>query len=328
VYKKTGNGTLAPWREHESLNNPALYLPSDGLVDAVNVALALGQQLLLTGEPGTGKTQLAYHLAHFFGLGKPLRFNAQTVSVALDLFYSYDALGHFQYNQNNATPLTASELEATFIHYNALGEAIKSNSRRVVLIDEIDKAPRDLPNNILAAVEDLSFEVPQINRTYTARKENRPVIILTSNSEKNLPDAFLRRVVYFHIEFPDAATLLEILALKALSPADLAGKNEAAITALKAQQKAKYQPVVTHFNRIRTELSLRKKPATAELIFWVQYLQQTGFEFAKLDDLARMTETDRAALRTSYAVLAKNQEDLEALHALGTTTERGGRRKR
>ena len=142
LYGNGEKGTLEAFVPNDNINNPALYIPSQGLKDAVNVALALGQPMLLTGEPGTGKTQLAFHVAHFFGLGDPLIFNAQTSSTATDLFYRYDALAHFQYNQNSAIPLSIKELEDRFVHFNALGEAIKQQKRVVVLIDEIDKAAR------------------------------------------------------------------------------------------------------------------------------------------------------------------------------------------
>ena len=142
---------------NDKLNDPNLYVPSAGLMSAVNVALQLGQPLLLTGEPGTGKTQLAYHIAHFFNLGKPLIFNAQTSSQAKDLFYRYDALAHFQFAQTQKEPLTSEEVEKRFIRYRGLGKAIHDDVKAVVLLDEIDKAPRDLPNDILVAIEDLSF---------------------------------------------------------------------------------------------------------------------------------------------------------------------------
>ncbi len=331
MYAKTGNGKLTPWQKNENLNNPALYLPADGLVDAVNVALTLGQPLLLTGEPGTGKTQLAYHLAHFFGLDKPLRFNAQTSSSATDLFYTYDALGHFQYNQNNSEVLTEKTLEDKFIHYNALGEAIISNGRKVVLIDEIDKAPRDLPNNVLAAIEDLRFTVPQINKTYEAKTENRPIILITSNSEKNLPDAFLRRVVYYHIDFPNTETLLHILALKSVDVNVLKGKSDAEIEGIKNEQQEKLKPLVEHFEGIRNGLKLKKKPATAELIFWMQFLKQSNFSFDKLANTAALSEADKTILLTSYSVLAKNSDDLEMLKANSggkSNSKRSSRRRR
>ena len=230
AYKAEGQGQLPPFEPNTQLNNPALYRPSQQLTDAVNVALSLGQPLLLTGEPGTGKTQLAYHIAWFFQLGKPLVVNIQTTATANDLFYKYDALSHFQYTQNNKEVLSPDEIERRFVRYQGLGAAIQSDKRHVVLLDELDKAPRDLPNDVLAAIEDLEFQVPEIGKSFRTTAENRPIIVLTSNSEKNLPDPFLRRVVYYHIPFPDAEALLLILNSK------VAGF-----------QQAQFQPVVAHF---------------------------------------------------------------------------------
>ena len=293
IYRKTGQSALPEFQSNPKLNDPALYIPSDALVDAVNVALTLGQPLLLTGEPGTGKTQLAYHIAHYFGLGSPLVFTAQTSSTAMDLFYKYDALGHFQFNQNSRDPLSIEELENRFIRYNALGEAIRTQKRAVVLIDEIDKAPRDLPNDVLFAIEKLKFRVPELDKSYESVANVRPIIILTSNSEKNLPDAFLRRVIYYHIPFPSSEDLLKILNTKTegIAQEDLA-------------------KAIAHFSDIR-DMKLKKSPATAELIFWVLLLQKVGFPISKLG--GTLTEAEKETLRLTYSVLAKNKEDLQSL---------------
>lgn len=287
---------LPPFEPNQRLDDPALYQPSPELADAINVALRLGLPLLLTGEPGCGKTQLADHIAWFFNLGDTLVFNAQTTSSATDLFYQYDALGHFQYSQNNSEPLSDEELERRFIRYRALGEAIRSKRRCVVLIDEIDKAPRDLPNDVLDAMDKLRFYVPEIDTWYETTPENRPVIILTSNSEKNLPDAFLRRVVYYHIPFPDTATLLHIVSAKVdgYSEKDLQG-------------------LIAHFEDIRRR-KLRKNPATAELIQWAALLHRMEFPAHKLEQPDKLSAQEREVLRISYSVLAKSKEDLNMLH--------------
>jgi MoxR-like ATPase len=279
---------------NDKLTDPTLYVPSKGLMAAVNVALHLGQPLLLTGEPGTGKTQLAHHLAYFFDLDKPLIFNAQTVSQAKDLFYRYDALAHFQFAQTQKEPLTPEEVERRFIRYHGLGKAIREDVKAVVLLDEIDKAPRDLPNDILAAIEELSFEVPEIGKVFKASAVNRPIIIMTSNSEKNLPDAFLRRVAYYNIPFPDKATLLRIVSAK------IDGYTEGSLKKL-----------IAHFEEIRSDKTVRmqKKPATAELINWVALLHKAGFDAEKIE--GELTGQDRETLLMSYSVLAKNREDLK-----------------
>ncbi len=298
VYKPEGQGQLPPYRPNLKLNDPALYRPSQALTDAVNVALSLGQPLLLTGEPGTGKTQLAYHVAWFFKLDRPLVVNIQTTATANDLFYKYDALSHFQYSQNNQEILSPDEVERRFIRYQGLGAAIRADERRVVLLDELDKAPRDLPNDVLAAIEELDFQVPEIGKSFRTTAENRPIIILTSNSEKNLPDPFLRRVVYYHIPFPDADTLLLILHSK-----------------VEGYAPEQLRTIVDHFEKIRSDrnLKLKKLPATAELIYWAMLLHKLGFDPDLLAPGKRPPAKDRQLLQTSYSVLAKTREDLEAL---------------
>lgn len=290
--------SLPDFELNTKLNAPSLYQPSRGLADAVQVAVALGLPLLVTGEPGTGKTQLAHYVAWKFSLGKPLIFNAQTTSTATGLFYKYDALAHFQYAQNKKELLDNDQIEKLFIKYQALGEAIKSEERKVVLIDEIDKAPRDLPNDILAALENLEYDVPEVNKHHKTSVEKRPIIIMTSNSEKNLPDAFLRRIIYYDIPFPSPETLLKIISSK------IDGFNIDELEIL-----------VGHFSEIREHkrLRLKKKPATAELIFWTILLKKLNFNPALLENLDRLNETQKQQLLSSYSVLAKNKEDLRAL---------------
>jgi MoxR-like ATPase len=291
-------------------NDPNGYLPDDGLIDAVNVALLLGQPLLLTGEPGTGKTEAAYHLAHVLGLGEPLKFETKSSSVARDLLYTYDAIGHFRAGQAGASAEALS-----YLRWNALGEAIIRSrriveveqwitpefqhtgaQRSVVLIDEIDKAPRDFPNDLLNEVENLYFRVPELNNDkIETDPTHRPILVLTSNSEKHLPEAFLRRCIYYDIEFPNEERLKQIIMNRVGSLAD----NNA--------------PLLTEaldlFIQLRRR-DLRKAPATAELIGWLIALKQMG---AKLDQPLR---TQGKLLRSSLPILIKTKEDQETAKSL------------
>ena len=212
--------------------DPSKYQADQKLADAANVALWLGQPLLLMGDPGTGKTEFASSLAWELGLDKPIKFETKSTSTARDLFYTYDALRRFQDVQNKDT---SAEDVRRYLTYQALGKAIlwsyepddsliksvitddfKKNHpgkrRSVVLIDEVDKAPRDFPNDILNELERFYFLIPELeNVRVDANKALAPIVIFTSNSEKDLPNAFLRRCVFFHIAFPKREQLKEIV---------------------------------------------------------------------------------------------------------------------
>lgn len=288
------------------IHDPKLYQPSTALWDAVQVALLLEQPLLVTGDPGTGKTELARHIAHYYNLGEVEVFNAKTTSTANDLFYKYDALGHFQHSHSKTSELTLDDVERLFVRYQALGKAIQAEKRSVVLIDEIDKAPRDLPNDILAAIDRMEFNVPELdNKAFKA--DFRPIVVLTSNSEKNLPDAFLRRVAYFHIQPPSVPELLQILQNKVgYKPASETGPE------IPGYDMAALKPLIEHFKAICEAKSLQKNPATAELIHWVSLLHHFGFKPAVLEE-GRLDSDDRAILLKSYSVLAKTKDDLKTL---------------
>lgn len=282
------------------------YHLSKSLERAVNLAIFLGQPLLLTGAPGTGKTELARYLTSRLSEDGSLDdlyvFNTKTTSIAQDLFYRYDSLRHFQYAQNQEKALTDQEVEERFVHYQALGKAIKSGRRSIVLIDEIDKAPRDFPNDILDVMTELSFEIPELglvgNKRVKADIAHRPIVLMTSNSEKALPDAFLRRCVFFHIDFPDDETLKRILTAK-----------------VGHFNGAQLKKVVDHFQEIRKACK-RKKPSTAELLQWTLVLekldQSAELPIAQLDST---TAAQRAVLLSTYSILVKDQEDLKQIVA-------------
>lgn len=310
--------TLPPAEKDYELRAPEHYIAGKELSDAVNVALMLGQPLLVAGEPGTGKTQLAWSIAYELLQSTPLVFNTKTTSTARDLFYSYDALRHFR-DANLKAESTSLGVE-NYITYEALGLAILLSlpadkraamrlgddapqderhklvlaepRRSVVLIDEIDKAPRDFPNDILHEIEQLSFTVRETGRTFRADDEYRPMVVLTSNSERNLPDAFLRRCVFYDIPFPRTDRLMKIVSARLrLSP---------------MYQDEALQEAIKHFEDIRA-LPLKKKPATAELLSWVKVLDRMQIDVKNL----RGEQAD--ALLLTYSVLAKNSDDLATL---------------
>lgn len=263
------------------------YVPGPGLQAAAQVALELGLPLLLTGEPGTGKTDLAHYLAHRYTNGDALVFHTKSTSVYTDLFYSYDALGHYR----------AGGEASGFIELEALGKAIQKaeqfETRSVVLVDEIDKAPRDLPNDILHEIEEMEFRIKETKASHKADPKYQPILIFTSNRERDLPEAFLRRCVFYFIDFKEVP--LEEIILNRFQLKERPAAKELAERAMK------------HFTSIRDAGKLEKPPATAELIAWVDYLLR------KKIDTTASDEKTRQALAISYSLLAKTDEDLKKI---------------
>ena len=291
-----------PIRPRARLLRPEDYVAGDGLRDAVNVALLLRQPLLLTGEPGTGKTQLASSISWELGLGDVLKFETKSNSRARDLFYVYDALGRFQARDVESAPVN-------FITYGALGGAmLMSNDREsvehllppdfehggrqqtVVLIDEVDKAPRDFPNDILNELEHLYFRMPELgNAIVRADPELLPILVITSNSEKNLPEAFLRRCVYYNIPFPDRATLSDIVSRRL---GQFAGGTAPLL-----------EQALDFFYQLREPSSgLLKRPATAELLDWLLLLTTKNPDAVEKG-------LDPSSIESTLSSLTKNAED-------------------
>lgn len=259
----------------DKVTDPAGYLPDDGLVDAVNVALMLRQPLLLTGGPGTGKTQLAFSVAWELGLDVPLMFETKSTSISRDLLYSFDSLRRFQ----AAHAMDRDIDPRQFIQFGALGVAIlhtltpkdiadlvphgfmnEAPKQSVVLIDEIDKAPRDFPNDLLNEIEGLYFRIPELgDREVRANSGLRPIVIITSNSEKSLPDAFLRRCIFYNIPFPDESRLEEIVLTR--------------VVGITAEREGILAEVLDFFGRLRQSTAhFLKRPGTAELLNWAAAL--------------------------------------------------------
>src|SRR5882724_1185220 len=293
-----------PGSRRAKQTDPAGYKTDQGLIDAVNVALLLGQPLLLTGEPGTGKTQLANSVAWELGFDPPLMFETKSTNTARDLFYSYDTLGRFHAAQTGE----GSQKSMDYLTYNALGIAILRSNREddvrewlpegfvhggqrrsVVLIDEVDKAPRDFPNDLLNEVEGMYFKIPELgNAKIAAGEEMSPILIITSNSEKHLPDAFLRRCIYYNIPFPDKERLMEVVLAR------IGGWDGETLLS----------DALDFFATLRQPGSgLHKPPATAELLAWLLALR--GNEMKLERPLKDNPEVAGATLST----LVKNVDD-------------------
>jgi len=306
--------------------DPGKYQLSDELKNAVNVALTLGQPLLLTGEPGTGKTQLAHKIA--YDLSKEYEefykelfvFNTKTTSMASDLFYVYDAISHFRdaniKKTENRDPIDVSN----YIKLQALGKAIALSNitdvdkryveklsdsetqdftpkSSVVLIDEIDKAPRDFPNDLLDEIENLHFRIKEDNY-YTIKKGNdrKIIVVITSNSEKNLPDAFLRRCVFYNITFPGKEELQKIVQ-----------------SHLGNETKYTSDALIDFFMKEFRDKLTRKKPATVELIAWLKMLEIENFLGGERFDPSNLSVNQKDILRDSFPILAKNLDDMKTL---------------
>ena len=272
------------------------YLADPGLVDAVNIALRVGQPLLVTGEPGCGKTRLAWSVADELGLGEPLTFYTRSDSRAQDLLYTYDAVLRFHDIQagQRKNRKRAADPES-YIQFEALGRAILDHEqRRVVLIDEIDKAPRDFPNDLLNELDNMEFEIREIPGTREERirrAKYRPVVVITSNSERQLPMPFLRRCVFYHLRFPDKAKLRRIIEER-LGDYDLDGDLIAT--------------AVEKFRQVRRVKGLMKKPATGELLTWMLALHLGG---VKPGDLRNV----KLKALPSWQALLKDRDDFRRL---------------
>ena len=236
------------------------YIASDELIRSVNIAAALNKPLLLKGEPGTGKTMLAEAIAKSLGM-ELLIWNIKSTTKAQDGLYVYDTVQRLydsQFGEEDVNDI------AKYIRLGKLGEAFKSSRQAVLLIDEIDKADLEFPNDLLWELDQMEFYIPETGETVKAKV--RPIVIITSNAEKELPDAFLRRCIFHYIAFPDAPMMERII--KAHYP----GLEETLIGG-----------VLDAFYRIRELKGLQKKPGTSEILDWIQALNIGGIPVEVLE---------------------------------------------
>jgi MoxR-like ATPase len=235
------------------------YVISEPLKNAVNVTIALKRPLLIRGEPGTGKTLLAHSIAK--GLRKRLIvWNIKSTTKAQEGLYVYDTVQRL--NDSRFGDKDVSDIKQ-YIKLGKLGQAFVSPEQVVLLIDEIDKADMEFPNDLLNELEEMSFYIPETNETISA--VHRPIVVITSNAEKELPDAFLRRCIFHYIEFPQAELMEEIVRVH--FPCI---KDDLLREALKA------------FYKLRAIDDFRKKPSTSELIDWIHALTVGGIPHDKV----------------------------------------------
>lgn len=260
-------------------NSTRDYVASEELLASVNVAIALKKPLLIKGEPGTGKTMLAQAVANSLGK-KLIIWNIKSTTKAQDGLYMYDTIQRLydgQFGEEGVDDI------ARYIKLGKLGEAFESDEQVVLLIDEIDKADLEFPNDLLWELDQMEFYIHETKRTVKAK--HRPIVIITSNAEKELPDAFLRRCIFHYIDFPDAELMEEIIKTHYPDVEENLMKNAMQV-----------------FYDIRALRDVRKKPSTSELIDWINALQIGGIP----------ADTLRSKL-PFVGVVVKKDEDLETV---------------
>jgi MoxR-like ATPase len=271
------------------------YIATDDLMMAVNAAITLARPLLIKGEPGTGKTQLAQEIAR--SLGRPLHeWHIKSTSKAQQGLYEYDAVSRLRDSQLGDARVHDI---SNYILRGKLWEAFESDVQPVLLIDEIDKADIEFPNDLLRELDRMEFYVYETRELVQAR--HRPIIVITSNNEKELPDAFLRRCFFHYIRFPDEETMTRIVEVHY---PDL--RKELLAEALSA------------FFRLRESPGLRKKPSTSELLDWIKLLvaEQIPPEALRSDDPKKL-------LPPLYGALLKNEQDVHLFEQIAFLHRRG-----
>jgi MoxR-like ATPase len=244
----------------DQFQGTASYIASDELRHAVNVAVALARPLLVRGEPGTGKTLLAENLAAALQL--PLiRWHVKSTTKAKDGLYVYDTVARL-HDSRFGDAANVRDI-ARYIKLGPLGEALAAPSRVVLLIDEIDKADLEFPNDLLHELDVMRFRIDETGKEIAAAE--RPIVVITSNNEKELPDAFLRRCVFHYIQFPNRELMSEIVRVHHPDITDRVLDNALEV-----------------FFGLRSTPRLRKKPSTSELIDWICALKKAGVDLARV----------------------------------------------
>jgi MoxR-like ATPase len=269
-------------------NGTGSYIATDDLKMAVNAAVTLERPILVKGEPGTGKTQLALEVAG--ALGKPLyEWHIKSTTKAQQGLYEYDAVARLRDSQLGDDRVHDI---ANYIVRGKIWEAFASDEQPVLLIDEIDKADIEFPNDLLRELDRMEFYVYETKQLVEAK--HRPIIVITSNNEKELPDAFLRRCFFHYIKFPDKDTMSEIV--------DVHFPN------LKKDLLAE---ALNAFYKVRDVRGLKKKPSTSELLDWIKLLLAEDIppEALRGDDR-------RSAIPPLYGALLKNEQDVHLFEQL------------
>jgi MoxR-like ATPase len=273
------------------------YVATDELKLAVNAAVTLGRPLLIKGEPGTGKTQLAQEVAR--ALGHPLlEWHIKSTTKAQQGLYEYDAVSRLRDSQLGDGRVKDI---ANYIVKGTLWRAFEGDEQSVLLIDEIDKADIEFPNDLLRELDRMEFYVYETRELVRAR--HRPIVVITSNNEKELPDAFLRRCFFHYIRFPDAATMASIVDVH-----------------YPGLKKSLLKEALEAFYRIREVPGLRKKPSTSELLDWIKLLVAEDIppEALRSDDA-------KSTIPPLYGALLKNEQDVHLFEQLVFLHRRAGR---